>query len=396
MGASTRDDGAAREQGARETRGAHPVNAAPAPSAHEHAPSAHEHAASPQASEIARRPGRSHPPSLMRLAERVIRDEELIARGDVVLCACSGGPDSTALLHVLGRLRERFHFSLVAHGVDHGLRMEAAAELGVAGRVAASLGVPFAITRVDVAPGGNLQARAREARFGALRTAARLAGARRIATGHTADDRAETVLLRLLRGAGPEGLAVLPPSAPFPESVGTATSTLHPTSTSIATSALHPAITSYAPSALRPETPGASRRHPEIALIRPLIFARRVDVAAHLGRHHIAAAHDPSNADARFLRVRVRSELLPLMEDMSPAIVEHLCALADMLAATPAADAPLRGLGRAQRLAVARAKKCEREVKLRLSGGRDVVVGFSGDEVVLIGEPPDARPLPPK
>jgi tRNA(Ile)-lysidine synthase len=165
--------------------------------------------------EIAARPGRSHPPSLLRLAERLLRDERLIERGNVVLCACSGGPDSTALLHVLGRLRGRFGFHLAAHGVDHGLRPEAAGELELAERVARALGVPFGVTRVSVERGGNLQARARDARRDALRNAAIAAGARLIATGHTADDRAETFLLRLLRGAGPHGLAVLPPSAPF-------------------------------------------------------------------------------------------------------------------------------------------------------------------------------------
>lgn len=308
--------------------------------------------------EIASRPGRSHPPSLLRLAERVIREEDLVPRAAVVLCACSGGPDSTALLHVLGRLRERFHFSLVAHGVDHGLRADAEGELDFAARVAASLGVPFAITRVAVTPGGNLQARAREARFGALRAAAKSAGATRIATGHTADDRAETVLIRLLRGAGPEGLAALPAAAPLPASASDAT------------------------------------RRDAITLIRPLILARRVDVVAHLARHRIAAANDPSNEDPRFLRVRVRRELLPLMEELSPTIVDHLCALAEMLAATPPVEPPLRGLGKAQRLAIAHAKKCERDVKLRLSGGRDVVVGFAGGQVVLIEEP--GRRVAPK
>src|SRR5262245_37885098 len=131
-------------------------------------------------------PRRSHPPSLLRLAERLICDERLIERGDVVLCACSGGPDSTALLHVLGRLRSRFGFSLVAHAVDHGLRPEAAEELAHAEHAAQTIGVPFGVTRLEVTAGANLQARAREARRAALRDAARLAAARRIATGHTA------------------------------------------------------------------------------------------------------------------------------------------------------------------------------------------------------------------
>lgn len=319
--------------------------------------------------------GRSHPPSLIRLAERLVRDEALIERGDVVLCACSGGPDSTALLHVLGRLQSRLHFRVIAHGIDHGLRAEAADELALAGRVAASIQVPFAVTRVEVAPGGNLQARAREARRTALGAAAIAAGARSIATGHTAEDRAETVLLRLLRGSGPEGLAALPPSATMPLR-----------------------------EAAKPEQ-GAERgsdwfrgsdrsdaelHQTKIRLIRPLLLARRADVKAHLARHAIEVAEDPSNRDPRFLRVRVRRELLPLMESMSPGIVGHLCALASMLAEAeanarpPAKDDALRGLGRAQRLAIARAKKCEQPVKLRLSGGREVTVGFSADDAVLI------------
>ncbi|WP_437588099.1 tRNA lysidine(34) synthetase TilS [Sorangium sp. So ce1000] len=311
------------------------------------------------------RRGRSHPPSLIRLAERLIRDERLIARGDVVLCACSGGPDSTALLHVLALLRRRIGHEVVAHGVDHGLRAAAAAELSIARALSDRLGVPYAETRVDVAPGANLQARARAARFAALAAAAAAYGARAIATGHTADDRAETVLLRLLRGAGPRGLAVLPPRAP-----------------------------------LSPDVAGAARRGvgPEsaagIELIRPLLLARRADVLAHLGRHRLEFAEDPSNRDPRFTRVRVRRELLPLLEDLSPAIVEHLCALSDMLvAARPSGGDPdvLDGseplsipLGRAQRFAIERARKLGRPLRVRVRGGEEIAVGFPEESSVLI------------
>lgn len=339
--------------------------------------------------------GRSHPPSLIRLAERLIRDEALIARGDVVLCACSGGPDSTALLHVLGRLRSQLHFDLVAHGVDHGLRAEASEELALAGRVAAKLGVPFAVTRVDVSPGGNLQARARDARRAALGAAAIAAGARAIATGHTADDRAETVLMRLLRGSGPEGLAALPPSATMP--LGASDPAAKPgheatrereNGADAAAEPGHGAEREGARNKTNARRDGKGQPK-EISLIRPLLLARRSDVKAHLARHAIDVAEDPSNQDARFLRVRVRHELLPLMESMSPGIVGHLCALAAMLEeSAPELEnkGALRGMGRAQRLAVARAKKCERPVKLRLSGGREVTVGFSGDAPVLMGD----------
>ncbi len=295
-------------------------------------------------------PRRSHPPSLLRHAERLVRDEALFDRGDVVLCACSGGPDSTALLHALAALRDRLGHAVVAHGVDHGLRAEATAELSIARDVAERLGVPFAISTITVAPGGNLQARARAARYEALARAAGEAGARVIATGHTADDRAETLLIRLLRGSGPRGLAVLPPRAPLPIEAGA----------------------SAAPFA-------------RLGLVRPLLRARRADVIAHLERHALPFARDPSNEDPRFFRARVRRELVPLLEDLSPGIVAHLSALADMLGEARAdEEGALDQLGRAQRQAVARARRLgRRSVRLRLPGGREVDVTFPDGRIVL-------------
>jgi tRNA(Ile)-lysidine synthase len=222
---------------------------------------------------------RTHPPTLITLARGALRDHALAPRGARVLVAVSGGPDSMALLHVLSLLRGKLAFGLFAHGVDHGLREASAAELDLAENFARSLDVPFARTRVSVSPGGNLQARARAARWDALRTAASRAGAARIATGHHADDRAETLLMRLVRGTGLEGLAVLPPL--------------------------------------------------DGDRIRPFYRARRSDVEAHVSRHRVPFALDPSNRDPRFLRTRVRHELLPVLERLSPRAVEHLCALAD-------------------------------------------------------------------
>jgi tRNA(Ile)-lysidine synthase len=210
-----------------------------------------------------------------------MRDNALVPRGAVVLAAVSGGPDSIAMLHVLALLRSRLAFGLFAHGVDHGLRPEASAELDLAEAFARSLDVPFSRTQVVVGAGGNLQARARVERWAALRVAAERAGADRIATGHHADDRAETVLIRLLRGTRARGLGVLPPS--------------------------------------------------DGDRIRPLYRARRADVDAHIARHHLPSAIDPSNRDPRFLRTRVRHELVPALEHLSPRIVEHLCRLADEL-----------------------------------------------------------------
>ncbi|MBN2192336.1 MAG: tRNA lysidine(34) synthetase TilS [Polyangiaceae bacterium] len=253
---------------------------------------------------------RSHPPSLVTIVRRTLREDCRLEPRARLLLAVSGGGDSQALLDVLARLRPTFGFALFAQGVDHGLRPEARAELDHARRLALAHGIPFAVTRLAVPRGPNLQARARAARFAALRAAAHELGIPLIATAHHADDRAETVLLRLLRGSGPRGLAALPP---------------------------------------RSED-----------LIRPLIRGRRREILAYLSRREIPFASDPSNEDPRFLRVRVRRELVPLLEALSPRIVDHLVVLADQLGApmTPApVAATLDGttLGRAQREALARA-----------------------------------------
>ena len=229
-------------------------------------------------------------PSLLTIAKRALTGEAKLPPAAVLVAAVSGGPDSMALLHVLSRLAPKIGFTLHAHGVDHGLRVEASKELDVAEAFAEHLGVPFGRSRLLVARGGNLQARARAARFDVLAAAARAVGARAIATAHHADDRAETVLLRLMRGAGPRGLAVLPARA-------------------------------------------ALEGHDELELVRPLLRARRQDVIGHLERHAIPFSTDPSNEDPRFLRVRVRRELMPLLEDLAPGIAHHLVALADQLAA---------------------------------------------------------------
>jgi tRNA(Ile)-lysidine synthase len=279
---------------------------------------------------------------LTTLAQRLAREHGLLGRGELILCACSGGPDSIALLHVLALLRRRFGHRLVAVGVNHGLRAGARDELALGAQLAAAQEVPFEVVRLRVRAGGNLQERARLARHGALQRAAKRLGASAIALGHTADDRAETLLMRLMRGAGARGLAVIPPRS---AGVGPAA---------------------------RP-------------LIRPLLGARRGDVELHLERHHLPFALDPSNEDARFLRTRVRQELLPLLEELSPQVVSHLCDLADALAHEELAD-PLAGLGRAQRLAIGRALRLRRGCTVRLSGGRDLTMHFFRNSSVVSKE----------
>lgn len=265
----------------------------------------------------------SHGPSLRTLVRRAVVDHALAARGDLVLVACSGGPDSTALLHALASLRADLGIRLAAHGIDHGLRAAALAELEGVAELSRSLDVPFSIDRLSVAAGSNLQARARDARLDALRDRAARLGAQHVATGHTADDRAETLLMRMVRGTGVRGLGVLPPRAGL--------------------------------------------------LVRPLFRARRADVLLHLRRHGVGFSEDPSNADPRFVRARVRAEILPLLATVSPRVVEALCALAD--SALELDDDPLAGLGRASRVELARAaRRGEPIATMLLPGGVESVV----------------------
>ena len=282
----------------------------------------------------------SHPPALVTLARRVLVDDCQLERQDHVLVAVSGGGDSIALLHVLALLRRKLGFGLSAHGVDHGLRPEAAAELAVAQALATTLRVPFDTTALRLRAGGNLQARAREARFRALRNAAGRHGANLIATAHHAEDRAETMLMRLLRGAGPRGLAVLPPR--------------------------------------------------DGVLVRPFIRARKAAILAHLARHHLAHCHDPSNDDRRFLRVRVRQEVVPMLESISPAIVQHLCALADQIGGeAPAIVLEANGqpipLGRAhqEQLRQALTRRSGRS-RVGIPGGREVLVEAATGALALV------------
>jgi tRNA(Ile)-lysidine synthase len=226
---------------------------------------------------------------------RTLLERALVAPGTRVLAACSGGPDSAAMLVALARLCSALGFELEAASVDHGLRPGAADDVEVAAEQAAKAGVAFHRLRVDVVRTGSLQANARVARYAALHDLASRRGAARIAVGHTLEDQAETVLMRLLRGAGVAGLSGIEP--------------------------------------LRGD-----------GVIRPLIDCRRADVAAFAAQHCARLARDPSNDDPGYERVRMRRELMPALLREDPALVEHLASLAEdareqLAALAPAAEA---------------------------------------------------------
>jgi tRNA(Ile)-lysidine synthase len=223
---------------------------------------------------------------------------DLVSAPALVL-AVSGGPDSTALLYLAARWRaaRRTGPKLIAVTVDHGLRPESAAEARAVARLARELGVSHRTLRWrGPKPKTGLQQAARRARYDLLAQAAGRAGAHHVLTAHTADDQAETVLLRLLRGSGVSGLAAMARVSPLPVSQG-----------------------------------GTD----DIVLVRPFLKIAKARLLATLHRARLDFAEDPSNRDPRFTRPRLRALMPTLAEEGLSA--ERLCLLADRVRRSEAA-----------------------------------------------------------
>lgn len=203
----------------------------------------------------------------------------LPAAPGVGVAAVSGGADSVALLCALVDLKPG---AVAAVHVNHQLRGdESDADEAFVRELAAQLDIPCHVARVDVASravGANLEATARQVRYEFLAEVAREVNASWIATGHTADDQAETVLHRLIRGAGLQGLRGIAP--------------------------VHECI------------------------VRPLLGVTRADVLDYLAALGQPYREDSSNADPRFTRNRIRRELLPLLRTFNPDMVSALVRLA--------------------------------------------------------------------
>jgi len=225
--------------------------------------------------------------ALLDCVRRFIRQHDLIRPDTRVLAAVSGGSDSVALAHVLRDLAAAGDLTLagLVH-FNHQLRASAVDDERRAADVARSLNVPILVDRGDVAARARQERRsiedaARASRYECFERARVEAGADVVALGHTRDDQAETVLLRLVRGAGPRGLA-----------------------------GMHP-------------------RHGRI--VRPLLDCRRGDLREWLAARQIPFVEDESNADVSIPRNRVRAELLPLLETrFNPGVVDVLADEAEL------------------------------------------------------------------
>jgi len=214
---------------------------------------------------------------------------------ETVVVAVSGGADSTALLLAVEELKshQRLYTDICVAHLDHHLRESSAKDAKWVANLAAKLGFRSVIGRSKVAEtardtNDNLEQAAREARYAFLERTARKLSANYVLTGHTMDDQAETVLLRLMRGSAGAGLGGM--------------------------------------DAIRP-----LKRNSSIKLVRPLLWARRTDTEDYCRLRRVQFLSDEMNEDETFARVKVRKHLLPLMQSFNSRIVEAISRTAAQL-----------------------------------------------------------------
>jgi tRNA(Ile)-lysidine synthase len=216
------------------------------------------------------------------ISSRTIKRYRMIRRGDLVICAVSGGPDSMCLLSVLARLKEELGISLHVVHLNHHMREEASKDAAMVERFAQSLGIPCTVGHADVFAiakekrVGEEEA-GRMARYALFRKVKDEIGASKVALGHNLNDQAETVLMRLLRGSGARGLAGIPP--------------------------------------VYGDT------------IRPLLEVGRSDIEAYCRENQIPTMSDTYNYDMAYTRNLLRHRVMPQLADrFNPSLVKTLAA----------------------------------------------------------------------
>lgn len=206
---------------------------------------------------------------------------DLFEEKKVFALAVSGGPDSQCLLKAFPHVANRLgHKVPLAIGCDHGFRSETSKELDLAEALATKLGIKFIRIFLNLDKNaGNIHAMARDARYTAMRKVMKANGIDYLVTGHHYDDRAETVLIRLIRGKSIGSLGVL--------------------------------------QALRSD------------LLRPMLNVSREEIMKYLSYWKVPYATDPSNDNPKYMRARVRNEIMPLLKEMNPSIVDRLNEISD-------------------------------------------------------------------
>lgn len=232
---------------------------------------------------------------------KFIARESLFFTGERVLVAVSGGPDSVALLHILHGLQNQFSLHLEVAHLQHGIRgAEAEEDARFVAELAEQLAIPFHLKKIHLlrtkaeAGRGNLEALARKERYRFFAAVVRERNLGKVATAHTLDDQAETVLMWLMRGSGMKGLGGM--------------EAIHRT---------------------RPEGKGASD---SLTVIRPLLEVSKGEIVDFLNARRLAYRVDRTNQDDRLLRNWIRLELIPKLEARSgPGFSTRLAHQAELL-----------------------------------------------------------------
>lgn len=236
---------------------------------------------------------------LIDTIEQTLRHDLQIHEGDTIIVAVSGGPDSLCLLHLLWRIQTRMPLQLHVAHIDHQLRgQQSRDEAEFVRNTAQAWGLAYSISEIDVGAlaqktNDNLHQAGRKARYARLAQLAQNLQAHAVAVAHHANDQAETVLMHLLRGAGPAGLGGIRPSLPWQEwsRVGNTDYAMH----------------------------GAKTR-----LIRPLLKISRAEIEAYCQAQQLDPRRDPSNDDPHPIRNRIRHHLLPQLIEYNPHVIEAL------------------------------------------------------------------------
>jgi len=230
---------------------------------------------------------------LTRTVLNTIRQYEMFKPGESVVVAVSGGPDSVCLLRVLDELSEELSLRLVVAHLDHVTRNgESQGDALFVQRLADRMRLECHVSTVDVAgrkpTGLSFEVAARNFRYEFLESVARRTRAAKVAVGHTANDQAETMLMRLISGTGRRGLAGIRPVRPLGDCI----------------------------------------------VVRPLINVKRAEIMSYLEADKIAFRVDKTNLDASYIRNRIRLELIPALEkDYNPNVVDALSRAARLLQA---------------------------------------------------------------
>jgi tRNA(Ile)-lysidine synthase len=218
-----------------------------------------------------------------------IKKFELLKKKDKVILGVSAGPDSVCMLHQFLVLAQEYKLRLVCAHFNHGLREEADREEQFIRDMCRELGLEFVSEKKDVNKffkGDSLEQTARNLRFDFFLRCSRQTKIKKLALAHHKDDLAETVLMRLIRGAGLKGLRGFLPKTRFGS----------------------------------------------LTVIRPMLELKKQDILAWLKKENISYCLDESNLEDKFLRNRIRFELLPFLEKFNPNIVETLCNLSRTVA----------------------------------------------------------------